>query len=195
MPAATATPPASFPSLANQFLVAMPNMLDPNFSGAVVLLCEHTENGALGMIINKPTDLTLDTLFERIEIPLHNPKLHHLPLYYGGPVQVERGFVLHSPVGKWSSSLQIAPSLGMTTSKDVLQAAAQAEGPEQILITLGYSGWGAGQLEQEIAQNAWLNLPIRHDLIFDVAPELRFVTAYQMLGVDPLQMSTQAGHA
>ncbi len=184
-----------FPSLANQFLVAMPNMLDPHFAGAVVLLCEHSERGALGMIINKPTELTLDDLFERIEIPLHNSKLHRLPLYYGGPVQVERGFVLHCPVGNWNSSLRIDAELGMTTSKDVLQAAALAEGPEQILVTLGYSGWDAGQLEQEISQNAWLNVPLRHDLIFDVAPELRFVTAYQLLGIDPLQISLQAGHA
>lgn len=185
----------TFPSLANQFLLAMPNMKDPNFSGAVVYLCEHNAQGALGMIINKPTDLTLDDLFDRIEIPLHNHKLHQLPLYYGGPVQVERGFVLHSPVGQWSSSLQVSTGIGMTTSKDILQAAADEQGPEQILVTLGYSGWGAGQLEQEIAQNSWINLPASHDLIFEVAPELRFVTAYQLLGIDPLQMSSQAGHA
>lgn len=184
-----------FPSLANQFLVAMPNMLDPNFSGAVVFVCEHNEQGALGMIINKPTELTLDDLFDRIEIPLHNQKLHRLPLYYGGPVQVERGFVLHRPLGHWSSSLPIGIDLGMTTSRDILQAAAQAQGPEQILVTLGYAGWSAGQLEQEISQNAWLNVPVQHDLIFDVAPELRFVSAYQLLGVDPLQMAPQAGHA
>ena len=144
--------------LRHQFLIAMPAMADPNFSGSVVYICDHSDRGALGLVINRPTELSLSTLFERIDLKLEIAPWKDEPVFFGGPVQTERGFVLHVPPGSYSSTLTVTPDISLTTSKDVLEAVAEGSGPEKMLVTLGYSGWGAGQLEGEIAANAWLTV-------------------------------------
>ena len=182
-------------SLANHFLIAMPEMADPNFGGAVVFVAEHGPSGALGLVINRPTDLDLGTLFERIELDLSTSERAREPVYYGGPVQRDRGFVLHCPVGSWNATVTVSEEIGLTSSKDVLEAVAQGEGPEGMLVTLGYSGWGPGQLEDEIARNAWLTVPADARLIFDTPVDERFLGAFQLLGVNPAFLASSAGHA
>src|SRR5437868_2235860 len=140
-------------NLTNQFLIAMPGMADPTFSGSVVYLCEHNERGALGLVINRPIDIDMATLFDKIDLKLEIQPVAHQPVYFGGPVQTERGFVLHDPVGVYVSSLTVPGGLEMTTSKDVLEAVANGSGPHRFLLTLGYVGWGAGQLEEELSRN------------------------------------------
>ena len=186
---------AAFSSLANHLLVAMPGMADSNFGGAVVFLAEHTARGALGLIVNRPTDITLRTLFERIDLRLDIESLAELPVLYGGPVQTDRGFVLHQPLGQWNSTVTVGEDMGLTSSKDVLEAVAQGEGPERLLVTLGYAGWGPGQLEHEIAQNAWLTLAPTAELLFDVPLDQRFERAFRSLGIDPALLSPAVGHA
>lgn len=181
--------------LKHQFLIAMPAMVDPNFAGAVVYICDHTDRGALGLVINRPTELTLQTLFDRIDLKLEIAPLAARPVYFGGPVQTERGFVLHHPPGAYSSSLPITSDISLTTSKDVLEAVADGAGPDKMLVTLGYSGWGAGQLEGEILQNAWLTVGAEPQIIFDTPADERYGAALKLLGFDTSQLSGQAGHA
>ena len=182
-------------SLTDHFLIAMPSLADSLFEHAVVYLCEHTERGAMGVVVNRPSDMTLSTLFEQVHLPLGGAPIGRAPLYLGGPVQTDRGFVLHQPLGQWQSTLTVNETVGLTTSKDVLSAICKDEGPEQVLISLGYAGWGAGQLERELASNAWLTLPAHTDVIFSTPPEARFAAALRLLGIDPLALSAQAGHA
>lgn len=186
-------------NLTNQFLIAMPGMADDTFAGAVVYLCEHTDKGALGLVINKPIDIKLKNLFEKVELTLEREDLADEPVYFGGPVQTERGFVLHeklSDTGSYSSSLQIAGGeLEMTTSKDVLEALSNGVGPRKVLVTLGYAGWGAGQLEDEIGRNGWLTVGAAPEVIFDTPVEQRYDRALQLLGIDPRMLSQEAGHA
>ncbi|UCE31351.1 MAG: YqgE/AlgH family protein [Burkholderiales bacterium] len=181
--------------LTNHFLVAMPAMADPNFAGAVVYIAEHSEKGALGLVINRAMDFDLDTLFERIDLKLEIGPLRDRPVLFGGPVQTDRGFVLHSPVGHWNSSVVVSDDVALTSSKDVLEAVAHGDGPERLLVTLGYSGWGPGQLEEELAQNAWLTVPASSDLIFEAPLEERLPGAFRLLGVDPAFLASSAGHA
>ena len=192
---------SSSSSFANQFLLAMPGMLDENFSGSLIYLLEHSDKGAMGLVVNRPTGIVLSTLFEKIELKLEIAPLLDQPVYFGGPVQVERGFVLHPTdlVEKYSSSLIIADGLTMTTSKDVLEAVANGSGPEKFLMTLGYAGWGAGQLEEEISLNGWINIAIPNDqmqtIIFDTPYTDRYQKAMQVLGFDLASLSGEAGHA
>jgi putative transcriptional regulator len=179
----------------HHFLLAMPGMTDPNFEGALTYICDHGEQGALGIIVNRPMTLSLSGLFEQIGLDLLDPRLGDQPVYLGGPVQNERGFVLHRPVGAWKSTLAVGGQVGLTTSKDILEAAAKAEGPEQIFVSLGYAGWGAGQLEEEIKQNAWLTVPADPEVIFSLPASQRLKAAMHILGVDPLMLSDEAGHA
>ena len=186
---------------ANQFLLAMPGMADEHFAGSVVYLFEHNDKGAMGLVINRPTDLNLVTLFDKIELQLEIAPLLDQPVYFGGPVQTERGFVLHESTTKeaYTSSLAIPGGLTMTTSKDVLEAVAKGEGPQKFILTLGYSGWGAGQLEEEIALNGWMNVPIPRDrmaeIIFDTPANQRYQRAINFLGFDLSVLSGDAGHA
>lgn len=182
-------------SLANHFLIAMPNMVDPLFARSLVYLCEHGEHGAMGVIVNKPSGVTMAQLFTQIELPLADSTLGSAPVLFGGPVQTERGFVLHRPAGSWQSSLLPTDALALTTSKDVLSAVSVGQGPEQLLVSLGYAGWDAGQLEQEIADNAWLTVEADPDILFDVAPEARYGAAIALLGFDPALLSGDVGHA
>ena len=190
-------------NLTNQFLIAMPGMADGTFAGSVVYLCEHTEKGALGLVINKPIDIKLKNLFEKVELTLDRQDLADAPVYFGGPVQTERGFVLHEPLGAagdgegthYNSTLQIPGGLEMTTSKDVLEAMAHGAGPKKVLVTLGYSGWGAGQLEDEIGRNGWLTVNAEPGIIFDTPVDQRYERALSLLGIDPRMLSQEAGHA
>jgi putative transcriptional regulator len=191
---------ASRINLTNQFLIAMPGMADQTFAGAVVYLCEHTEKGALGLVINKPIDIKLKNLFEKVELRLTRDDLAETPVYFGGPVQTERGFVLHErqsdAQSPYSSTLAIAGGgLDMTTSKDVLEALSIGAGPKKILVTLGYSGWGAGQLEDELGRNGWLTVDAQPEVIFDTPIEQRYDRALSLLGFDPRMLSQEAGHA
>ena len=185
--------------LTNQFLIAMPGMADETFAGTVVYLCEHTEKGALGLVINKPIDIKLKNLFEKVELELDRDELGEQPVYFGGPVQTERGFVLHDKLGEeaahYNSTLSIPGGLAMTTSKDVLEALAGGAGPKRVLITLGYSGWQAGQLEDELGRNGWLTVDADPAVIFDTPIEQRYQRALSLLGFDPRMLSQEAGHA
>jgi putative transcriptional regulator len=187
-------------NLTNQFLIAMPGMADDQFSRTVVYLCEHSKNGALGLVINRPTDITLKSLFEKVELSLDRDELAQQPVFFGGPVQTERGFVLHEKTGTeqspYTSTLSIAGGgLEMTTSKDVLEALANGAGPRRLMVTLGYSGWSAGQLEEEIGRNGWLTVDADPKVIFDTPVEERYQRALSLLGFDPLMLSQEAGHA
>lgn len=191
--------PASRIDLTNQFLIAMPGMADENFAGTVVYLCEHSERGALGLVINKPIDIKLKNLFEKVELNLDRKELAEQPVFFGGPVQTERGFVLHEKTdeqgARYNSTLSVPGGLEMTTSKDVLEAMSAGAGPSKVLITLGCSGWQAGQLEDELGRNDWLTVDADQRVIFDTPIEQRYGRALSLLGFDPLMLSQEAGHA
>ncbi|EXJ16031.1 YqgE/AlgH family protein [Imhoffiella purpurea] len=182
-------------SLTNHFLIAMPGLADPNFSRTVTYICEHTEQGAMGIVINRPLDVRLGELFDQLEITAAQPSVGSTPVYQGGPVQTDRGFVLHSAGPTFDSTLNITPDISVTTSRDVLEAIAKGDGPDQVLIALGYAGWGGGQLEQEMSANAWLNGPASNEVIFDMDSSARWMAAAQLLGVDLNLLSGEAGHA
>ena len=186
---------SAFPSLANHFLIAMPNMVDPNFQGSVIFVCEHNERGALGLVVNRDTEIRVSNLFDRIDLKLEIELDGDRKVLYGGPVQSDRGFVLHTPSRDWNSTLKIASDIALTTSKDVLEALAGGNGPRDWLITLGYAGWAAGQLEHEIADNAWLTVKASADILFRTPVERRFDAAFRLLGFDPGMLSSAAGHA
>lgn len=192
--------PAEPINLTNQFLIAMPGMADDHFVRSVVYLCEHTKNGALGLVINKPIDIKLRNLFEKVELALDREELAEQPVYFGGPVQTERGFVLHERTGTetspYTSTLAIpGAGLEMTTSKDVLEALSHGAGPRRLLVTLGYSGWSAGQLEDELGRNGWLTVDADPAIIFDTPVDQRYDRALSLLGFDPLMLSQEVGHA
>ena len=194
------SPSASSPiNLTNQFLIAMPGMVDGNFAGTVVYLCEHNDKGALGLVINRPIDINLKHLFEKVDLSLDRSDLAERPVYLGGPVQTERGFVLHESLddegGHYNSTLKSEGGLEMTTSRDVLEARSNGAGPRKVFITLGYSGWTAGQLEEEISRNGWLNVDADPDVIFDTPVEQRYDKALSLLGIDRNFLMGEAGHA
>ena len=182
-------------NLTHHFLIAMPAMADPRFAHTLAFVCEHNPDGAVGIVVNKPIDMTLATLYEQIDVPFGNSRQSDAQVLFGGPVQCDRGFVLHRPLGNWQSTLAIGEGLGLTTSKDVLEAAARGEGPEDMVVSLGYAGWSAGQLEQELAANAWLTVAADADVIFDLPAERRLPAAMQLLGIDFSQLSEDVGHA
>ena len=185
--------------LTNQFLIAMPGMVDGNFAGTVVYLCEHNGKGALGLVINRPTDINLRHLFEKVDLSLARDDLAERPVFMGGPVQTERGFVLHDSLdddgGHYNSSLKIAGGLEMTTSRDVLEAISSGAGPRRVFITLGYAGWSAGQLEEELSRNGWLSVAADPELIFATPVEQRYDKALSLLGIDRGFLMGEAGHA
>lgn len=182
-------------NLAQHFLIAMPAMADPHFARTLTYICEHNDQGALGIVVNRPTEMSLHTLLEQVSIPLGGEAFKSVPIHFGGPVQVDRGFVLHTPLGEWQSTLAVTSEIGLTTSKDILQAVARGEGPGKLFVTLGYAGWAPGQLENELAQNAWLTVQARPDVIFDLPAEKRLSAAMSLLGIDFASLSEQAGHA
>ncbi|MEQ1589382.1 MAG: YqgE/AlgH family protein [Gallionella sp.] len=182
--------------LTHHFLIAMPAMQEGVFAGTLTYICEHNENGALGIVVNRPTSLTMGEMFDQVKISLHQqPMLGASPVYFGGPVQTERGFVLHNTQHKWESTLRINDKLSLTTSKDILEAMATGEGPRNIIVTLGYAGWDQGQLEHEVTENIWLTVPASEHILFDLPPEERLTAAMALLGVDYATLSEEAGHA
>lgn len=182
-------------NLTGHFLIAMPAMVDPYFSKSVTYICEHNGHGAMGIVINRPIDMKLDALLEQIGINVSTKQAGNSSVHFGGPVQINHGFVLHQPVGQWQSTIAINGDTGLTTSKDILDATAHGEGPHKMLITLGYVGWSAGQLEQELTQNAWLTAPALDTIIFDLPAEQKRDAAMSLLGVDLASLTESAGHA
>lgn len=182
-------------NLTDHFLIAMPNMVDPHFSRTLTYVCEHNDQGALGLVVNRPLDMTLSALLAQVDVAHAAPMLQKVPVHFGGPVQVDRGFVLHQPVGEWQSTLAVNGQIGLTTSRDVLVAVGNGEGPSKLLVTLGYAGWAPGQLENELAQNAWLTVQAAPEVIFDLPCEERLPAAMQLLGIDFARLSEQVGHA
>jgi len=191
-------------NLTHHFLIAMPGLSDELFGRSVVFMCEHSERGALGLVINKPSDILLPRLFEKVDLQLHREDLMEQPVFQGGPVQTERGFVLHEAVhaeggdageSVYASTMTIPGGLEMTTSKDVLEAMASGAGPRKVLVTLGYSAWGEGQLESELAENSWLTVDADPAVIFDTPIEQRYEKALLLLGLQAWMLSPDAGHA
>ena len=191
-------------NLTNHFLIAMPGMEDSSFSKSVVYLCEHTEKGALGLIINKPSDINLQSLLAKVDLSLGREDLADTPVFQGGPVQTERGFVLHDPMlasnaeiseAAYASTMQVAGGLEMTTSKDVLEALSTGAGPRRVLVTLGHSAWGEGQLESELAENSWITVDADVSVIFDTPVDERYDRALSLLGLQSWMLTHQAGHA
>lgn len=181
--------------LTDHFLIAMPAMQDPHFARSLTYICEHNEEGAMGIIVNRPIDLTLPDLFSRIDLTLDDPAFEDTPVYFGGPVQTDRGFVLHRPMGRWHSTLQVNAQIGLTSSRDILESVGSIETPGDFIVTLGYAGWSEGQLEEELAANAWLTVKADPAIIFGVAPEDRLNAAMRLLGVNFTNLSDVAGHA
>jgi len=181
--------------LNNQFLIAMPGMDDPNFAQTVTLVCEHSARGALGIIINRPLTMDLGEVFEQLGLDASKSRVSHQSVLLGGPVQTDRGFVLHSPGEGFESTLPVSDKLHLTTSRDILDALASGRGPERAIVALGYAGWEAGQLDDEMARNAWLTVPVDENLLFDVPAEDRWQAAGRLLGINLLHLCSDAGHA
>ncbi len=182
-------------NLTNHFLIAMPAMTDPFFTKSLTYVCEHNDEGAMGIVVNRPISLTLSELFAQINLPLKQSELDDLPIHFGGPVQTDRGFVLHEAGGNWQSTLQVNDKIELTTSKDILQAVGEGFGPHHLLVTLGYAGWSQGQLEQELAANAWLSVPANEHILFGLPAEERLPAAMALLGVNYATLCDEAGHA
>ena len=182
-------------NLSRQFLIAMPAMADPIFAKSLVFICDHNDQGAMGVIVNRPLGMDMQTLFQQVDIDLQRVDVAEQQIYFGGPVQTDRGFVLHQPLGNWQSTLAVEDDLGLTTSKDVLLAVGRGDGPDRMFVSLGYAGWEAGQLEGELAQNAWLTVAADIEVVFTLPPEQRYEAALKLLGIDMAMLSDTAGHA
>jgi putative transcriptional regulator len=201
-------------NLTHHFLIAMPGLEDAAFAKSVVYVCEHSERGALGLVINKPSELSMEGLFDKVDLPLHRQDLMTAPVLHGGPVHTERGFVLHdamvvdAPVEEaealsavsdkesvYASTMTIPGGLEMTTSKDVLEALSMGAGPKRVLISLGYSAWGEGQLESELAENSWLTVGADMAIIFDTPVDQRYERAMKLLGLESWMLSSDVGHS
>ena len=191
--------------LKHHFLIAMPGLEDETFARSVIYMCEHSERGAMGLIINKSADISMRHLFDKVDLPLRREDLVQNPVLHGGPVQTDRGFVLHDPVQMapgdneagpiFASTLSVPGGLEMTTSRDVLEALSSGAGPRRVLVTLGYASWGEGQLEAELGENTWLTVPASVDVIFDVPLAERYDRALDLLGLKSWMLSPEAGHA
>ncbi|MFA6052981.1 MAG: YqgE/AlgH family protein [Methylobacter sp.] len=180
--------------LNNQFIIAMPSLADPNFAHTVTYLCQHSEDGALGIVINRSTDMKLDEVFKQMDIKVTSLAAAEATVFAGGPVQQERGFVIHTSGGDWNATMAVSETISLTTSRDVLEAIAAGVGPEQYLVALGYAGWAEGQLEKEIMDNAWLNTPSGKQILFDMPVDLRWSAAADQIGIDINQLTAPAGH-
>ena len=191
------TSETDFPSLANHFLVAMPELQDPNFHQTVTLVCQQDENGALGVVINRPMEhLMMNDVLIQLELNVTNDQpMVHAPVYVGGPVHNELGLVLHKGLGEWQSTIPVGETMGLTSSRDVLESMANGFGPENALLSLGYAGWGAGQLESEIHQNSWLTVKADPAVVFETPPNERWKKSLQTMGLDLSRLASGAGHA
>lgn len=181
-------------SLKGHFLIAMPALQDPNFFHSVTYICEHNEDGAMGIVINRRTNVTVGEILAQLGLQWPQQETADMMVYQGGPVDTQRGFVLHQPVGEWDATLEVEDGIGVTSSLDILEALSRNEGPDRVLVSLGYAGWGPGQLEEEIVQNAWLSGPADSSIIFDLPDEERWQAAATLLGVDLSLLSNDVGH-
>jgi putative transcriptional regulator len=182
-------------TLKNQLLIAMPTLEDPNFSRTVTYICEHSDQGAMGIVLNRPTELSLADVLRHMDIEGGLGDADGQIVFLGGPVEEERGFVLHSHTAPWASTLAVNDVISVTTSRDILEAMARGDGPTHTLVALGYAGWGAGQLERELQDNAWLSGPADQSILFELPPDQRWEAAARLLGVDVNLLSSEAGHA
>ena len=182
-------------SFNNQLLIAMPGMADPNFNSTVTLICEHNTEGALGIVINRPMNMNLGGLFEKLDMPDADPQFASSPILDGGPVARERGFVLHNSSESYESSVAVSADIQLTLSRDIIDAIAAGTGPQKSLVALGYAGWEPGQLESEMLHNTWLNVPASEAIVFDVPFADRWTSAADTLGIDINRVSPHAGHA
>lgn len=187
-------------SLTNHFIIAMPSLNDPNFEQSVSYICEHNDEGAMGVVVNRPTDLTFADLCEQLDIEISDSDTSNYPVYEGGPVEVDRGFILHSPIGDWDSTLEVTKDIGLTMSQDIIEAIADgyssdSNPPKHFIITLGYAGWSEDQIEDEIAANVWLNVPASDKILFHTPTENRWTAAAATLGINLQTLSSDIGHA
>lgn len=182
-------------SLSNHLLIAMPALADPNFARSVTFICEHSAEGAMGLVVNRHTDLTLRDILGQLDIDHQQAHDADAPVHLGGPVQTSRGFVLHEPLGRWEATLPVTDTLGVSTSRDILEAIARNHGPDRFLIALGYAGWAPGQLEHEITENSWLHCPADRTILFELPIERRWRAAASVMGVDLTTLTGDAGHA
>jgi putative transcriptional regulator len=181
--------------LTNHFLIAMPTLLDPNFFHTVTYICEHNEQGAMGIVINQPVDLTVGDVIDHLGFASIDGRHRAQQIYRGGPVETERGFVLHRPIGQWDATLSVTETIGLSTSNDIVEAIANGDGPKNCLLALGYAGWGAGQLEQELADNSWLSGPADERIIFETEADKRWEAAAALVGININQLTGDVGHA
>ncbi len=181
--------------LEHQFLIAMPGMEDPNFMRGVTLLCQHNDEGALGITVNRQSEYVLEDVLEQLDLECSDERIATMPVYVGGPVHPERGFVLHSDDRSWEATVEVGEGISVTTSRDVLEAIAHGEGPEKFLVALGYAGWEPGQLEEEMRENAWLNVMASAEIIFDLPVDDRWEQAVSRLGIDVATLQPAGGHA
>ena len=181
--------------LTNQFLVAMPSLEDPNFRESVTFICEHNPQGALGIVINRPMNVVLGDILKQLSLEADDKATAATPIFLGGPVQPERGFVIHEPQGEWEATLKVGERIGVTTSRDVLAAIASGGGPRKAFVALGYAGWSPGQLEEELRSNSWLSAPADMRIVFETPVEERWQAAAKLIGVDLSLLSGDAGHA
>jgi len=182
-------------NLTNQLLIAMPTLEDPNFSHSVTYICEDNDDGVMGITVNRPLDLNLGDIFDHMKITCTDPDVRARPVFMGGPIDLERGFVLHAPHGGWESTLEVTERIGLTTSRDILEALADGAGPSRVTVALGYSGWSREQIDQEMAENSWLTADASEEILFDLPVEERWGTAADQLGIDINLLSGEAGHA
>ena len=182
-------------TLTNHFLIAMPSMRDPSFRRSVAFVCQHGEDGAMGLLVNRLSEYRLGDVLAQMNLSSASAEVGDSPVLIGGPVQPERGFVLHTPLGQWESSFKISDSICVTTSRDILVAIAEGRGPERALVTLGYSGWGAGQIETELKENAWLTVPASEHILFETPIEQRWDAAAALVGVNIANMTSYSGRA
>ena len=182
-------------NLTAHFLIAMPQLDDPNFVRSVTYICAHNEDGAMGIVVNRPLDMALGEVLTQMELTASTAAIAARPVYLGGPVHTDRGFVLHRPAQEWNSTITVTTEVAVSTSRDILEAIARGQGPSDALVALGYAGWGAGQLESEMAQNAWLSGPAHLDIVFKTPVELRWQRAAALLGIDLDSISHDVGHA
>lgn len=181
--------------LTNHFLIAMPSLADPNFVQTVTYICAHNSDGAMGIVINRPLEFDLGTVLSQMDIASADPEIKQQPIYHGGPVHTDRGFVLHRPAREWNSTMKVSGEVGVSTSRDILEAISDGAGPAESLVALGYAGWGTGQLEQEMAQNAWLSGPADLAIIFATPAQHRWQRAAELIGIDLTAISRDVGHA
>ena len=182
-------------NLTNQFLIAMPSLADPNFVHTVTYICAHSEDGAMGIVINRPLNIGLGEVLAQMKMEATVPDINERPVFHGGPVQRDRGFIIYRPASSWDSSLQVSDEVAVATSRDILEAISCGEGPQDTLVALGYAGWSAGQLEQEMLDNAWLSTPANDNILFRLPAPDRWRSAVALLGIDLDNLSSEIGHA